>query len=147
MKVIFLKDVPGQGKKNEIKEVSDGYARNYLLPNQLVKIATNNSVKTLKEHLKADQEEKELAKAQTKQIKKTLEELTLHFKLQTNDDKVFGNISSQDIVNQLKDLHRIELDKKKFIRFKNINKIGINYIKVKLDFGIEAIIKVDVKEV
>ncbi|QVK01906.1 50S ribosomal protein L9 [Mycoplasma mycoides] len=147
MKVIFLKDVPNQGKKNEIKEVSDGYARNYLLPNQLVKIATNNSIQTLKDHLKADQEEKELAKAQTKQIKNTLEELTLHFKLQTNDDKVFGSISSQDIVNQLKDVHRIEIDKKKFIHFKNINKIGINYVKVKLDFGIEAIIKIDVKEV
>nr|VZS00975.1 50S ribosomal protein L9 [Mycoplasma feriruminatoris] len=97
--------------------------------------------------MKADQEEKELAKAQTKQVKKTLEELTLHFKLQTNDDKVFGSISSQDIVNQLKEVHRIEIDKKKFIHFKNINKIGLSYVKVKLDFGIEAIIKVDIKEV
>ena len=60
--------------------------------------------------------------------------------------KVFGSISNQDIVNQLNDLFKIELDKRKFVNFKNINNIGLSYVKIKLEFGIEALIKVEVKE-
>ncbi|KNG79452.1 50S ribosomal protein L9 [Mycoplasma sp. HU2014] len=146
MKVIFLQDVKGQGKKDEIKEVSDGYARNFLLPRKLVKLATDNSVNTLNTKLKVREEEKQLAKAQNLAFKKSLEEITLHFKLQTNDGKVFGSISNQDIVNQLNDLFKIELDKRKFVNFKNINNIGLSYVKIKLEFGIEALIKVEVKE-
>ncbi|AEM68454.1 50S ribosomal protein L9 [Mycoplasma putrefaciens] len=146
MKVIFLQDVKGQGKKDEIKEVSDGYAKNFLLPRKLVKIATDSSVNTLNTKLKAQQEEAQLLKAQNLALKKSLEEITLHFKLQTNDGKVFGSISNQDIVNQLKDLFKLEIDKKKFVNFKNINSIGLSYIKLKLDFGIEALIKVEVRE-
>ncbi|WP_027063523.1 50S ribosomal protein L9 [Mesoplasma seiffertii] len=146
MKVIFLKDVKGQGKKDEVKEVSDGYARNYLLPNGLVKLATENSIKTLKTKLQTANEEQELAKAQTMLIKKAIEEVTLKFKLQVIDDKAFGSISNQDIAEQLAKVYHITVDKRKFINFKNLNQIGLHYVRIKLEFGIEAKLKVEIKE-
>ncbi|WP_031542445.1 50S ribosomal protein L9 [Mesoplasma photuris] len=146
MKVIFLKDVKGQGKKDEVKEVSDGYAKNFLFPRGLVKLATENSIKTLNTKLQTAKEEENLAKAETLQLKSKLEEITLHFKLQVIDEKAFGSISNQDIVDQMKNVYKIELDKRKFVNFKNLNTLGIHYLKIKLDFSIEAKIKVEVKE-
>ncbi|WP_026389417.1 50S ribosomal protein L9 [[Acholeplasma] multilocale] len=146
MKVIFLKDVKGQGKKDEVKNVSDGYAKNFLLPQGLVKLATENSLKTLNTKLQTADEEKQLAKAETMQLKKVIEETTLNFKLQIKDGKAFGSISNQDITNQLLNAHKLEVDKRKFKNFSNLNTIGLHYVIIKLDFGIEAKLKVDVKE-
>jgi large subunit ribosomal protein L9 len=146
MKVIFLKDVKGQGKKDEVKNVSDGYARNFLLPNGLVKLATENSIKTLNTKIQSANEEQELAKAQTMLIKNAIEQVTLKFKLQVIDNKAFGSISNQDITEQLAKAHNLVVDKRKFINFKNLNQLGLHYVRIKLDFGIESKLKVEIKE-
>lgn len=147
MKVIFLQDVKGQGKKDEIKEVSDGYARNFLVPKGLVKVATDGSVKSVKNRKIVEQQENELATAETKQLKNLLEEITLKFKLQINEGKAFHSISNQDIVDQLKNLYKLDLDKRKFVNFKNLNQLGLHYIVIKLGFGIEAKLKVEIQGV
>ncbi|AAT75439.1 50S ribosomal protein L9 [Mesoplasma florum L1] len=147
MKVIFLQDVKGQGKKDEIKEISDGYARNFLIPKGLVKLATEGSVKTVKNRKIVQEQEKDLAIAETKQLKTLLEEIILKFKLQINEGKAFHSISNQDIVDQLKNSHKIDLDKRKFVNFKNLNQIGLHYIVIKLGFGIEAKLKVEIQGV
>ncbi|AGY41157.1 LSU ribosomal protein L9p [Mesoplasma florum W37] len=147
MKVIFLQDVKGQGQKDEIKEISDGYARNFLIPKGLVKLATEGSVKTVKNRKIVEEQEKDLAIAETKQLKSLLEEIILKFKLQINEGKAFHSISNQDIVDQLKNSHKIDLDKRKFVNFKNLNQIGLHYIVIKLGFGIEAKLKVEIQGV
>lgn len=146
MKVIFLKDVKGQGTKNEVKEVSDGYARNFLIPKGLVKIATDGNIQSLKNKKQIESEENMLAKAETLQLKNRIEEIILSFKLQIKNNKAFGSISNHDIVDQLKNKYKIEIDKRKFNNFKNLNQTGLHYVKIKLPFSIDAKLQVEIKE-
>lgn len=146
MKVIFLQDVKGQGKKDEIKEVSDGYVRNYLLPNNLVKLATANTVKTLKTKIQTAVEETALAKSEVNLIKRKIEEVVLNFKLQVTDGKAFGSITDAAIVERLAAQYKIEIDKRKIKNHEPIHKLGMFYVDIKLDFSIEARLKVEVTE-
>ncbi|ATZ19082.1 50S ribosomal protein L9 [Williamsoniiplasma somnilux] len=145
MKVIFLEDVKGQGKKDEIKEVSDGYARNFLLPKGLVKPATVNSVKTLKNKIQTNQEETALLKGETHLLKAAIENITLGFKLQVSEGKAFGTITDAAIVEKMKAEHKIELDKRKIKAHKALNSLGVFYLDVKLDFGVESRLRVNIQ--
>lgn len=146
MKVIFLEDVKNQGKKDEVKEVSDGYARNFLFPNKLARAATNNSVKTLKIKLQSKKEEAALAKGETELIKKNLEELTLNFKIEQKNGKTFGQITDQNIVDYLKKQHKIKIDRHKIRNHPPINKVGSYLLELKMDFGIKAHLKIDIEQ-
>ncbi|PPE04865.1 50S ribosomal protein L9 [Entomoplasma ellychniae] len=146
MKVIFLKDVKGQGKKDEVKEVSDGYAKNFLIPKGFVKLATSGNLSSLNLKKQIESEENELAKAETLLMKKKIEETVLQFKLQIKNNKAFGSISNQDITDQLKNKYKIEIDKKKIVNFTNLNKVGIHYLSVKLPYKLEAKLQVEIKE-
>ncbi len=147
MKVIFIKDLKGQGKKNEIKEVSDGYAKNFLINKGYAVMATPTSLKRLNQEKKEHQEKEELAKNNAIDIKNKLEKLTLKFKVKTGEhDKVFGSVSPKQIVTELKK-SGYEIDKKMFKSNENLSYIGFHNVEIELYKGVISTLKVElVKE-
>ena len=114
MKVIFNADVKGQGKKGELKEVSDGYARNYLLPRKIATEATTDNINTLKLKEKARQAQMAAERAQAEEYAKKLGEITVTVKAKAGaGGKLFGAITSQEISDSLKAQHGIEIEKNK----------------------------------
>ena len=147
MKVILLKDVKGTGKKNEVKEVSDGYARNYLLPKKLAVPADNTNMKELNEkntskELKA-QKEYEAAV----ELGKKMEELNVVIYAKAGDGgRLFGSITSKDIAEQIKKQHNIEVDKRKITLDEPIRVLGSRFVDIKIHQKVTTRLRVDVKE-
>ncbi len=142
MKVILLKDVKNYGKKDEIVNVSDGFAVNYLIPKKLAIVASKDGVSHLNVKLK---KESEILKKEKEVIQKEAEKinnLELGFKLKTQDGKVFGSVSLTQIVDRLNKEHGIQIDKRKFEKHENLNKLGLFYLKIKLDHHITTTLKV-----
>lgn len=132
MKVIFIKDVKGQGKKDEIKEVKDGYAMNYLIKNKYAVPYTETSNKRLNDEIKERkiQEEKEIEEAN--KIKEKLKKEKISFKVKTGkEDRVFGSISSKQIKDELDKLG-YKIDKKKIILDTPISSLGHHFVKIEL---------------
>ncbi len=143
MKVIFLKDVKGQGKKNEIKEVSDGYATNFLIKNGYAVKYTKSSGDRLDKTLENDRinEEKNLKVAND--IKNKLEKEKISFEVKTGkDSRVFGSISSKQIYEKLVDLG-YDIDKKKIMIKDNISNLGITYVDIELYKKVVAKVSVE----
>ena len=104
MEVIFIKDLKGQGKKGEIKEVKDGYAENFLIKKGYAIKSTKSSLQKFDEEKKEKEKEEEKLKEEALKIKKDLEKITLTFKVKTGDnDRVFGSISVKQIKEALKE--------------------------------------------
>ena len=147
MKVILLSDVKKVGKKGSVVEVSDGYGANYLIPNKLAVKATKTSME-----IKQKQDDDEASRqAQLKQeailLKDKVEKLTLELKAKTGKDgKMFGAISSKQIVEEYKKQFDIELDKRKFIDLNNISSLGYTKLKIELYKSVIATIIVHVSE-
>lgn len=133
MKVILLSDVKKVGKKGEIKEVADGYGRNFLVAKGLAVEATKKSLEVLDEqNAQSAQREKEL-EAEANALKERLKEITLEFKVKTGSGgRVFGNVSSKQVVEELKKVHGIVLDKRKFIDAHSATALGVTRFKVDL---------------
>lgn len=132
MKVIFIKDVKGQGKKDEIKEVKDGYAMNYLIKNKYAVPYTETSNKRLNDEIKERkiQEEKDIEAAS--KIKEKLKKEKITFKVKTGkEDRVFGSISSKQIKDELDKLG-YKIDKKKIILDTPISSLGHHFVKIEL---------------
>lgn len=132
MKVIFIKDVKGQGKKDEIKEVKDGYAMNYLIKNKYAVPYTETSNKRLNDEIKERkiQEEKDIEEAN--KIKEKLKKEKITFKVKTGkEDRVFGSISSKQIKDELDKLG-YKIDKKKIILDTPISSLGHHFVKIEL---------------
>ncbi|AOG59979.1 50S ribosomal protein L9 [Spiroplasma helicoides] len=145
MKVILLQDVKNYGKKNQIVEVSDGYAKNYLIPNKLAIYATKSDVDHLNVKLKKESQEKESLIKEQEKLKEKIESLILNFSLKVKDNKPFGAVSLTQVCDRMAKEHQIVLDKRKFEQHENLNKIGLFYLKVKLDFKIQATLKVQIE--
>ena len=147
MKVIFNADVKGQGKKGELKEVSDGYARNYLLPRKLANEATADNLNAfkLKEKAKAAQIARE--KAEAEENAKRLGEVTVTVRAKAGGaGKLFGAITSQEISDALKEQHGIEIEKNKIVQAEPIKTFGSFEVKTKLGYEISGTIHVLVIE-
>ena len=147
MKVIFNVDVRGQGKKGELKEVSDGYARNYLLPRNLATEATADNLNAfkLKEKAKAAQIAREKALAEENAKKLTGIQVTIRAKAGSNG-KLFGAVTSQEISDALREQHGIEIEKNKIVQADPIKTFGSYTVKAKLGYEISGSINVLVIE-
>lgn len=146
MKVIFIKDLKKQGKNGEIKEVSDGYAINYLIKNGYAVKYTKTSSNRLNEDIKNKKlkEEKEIETANL--IKDKLAKENIIFEVKAGKDgKTFGNISTKQIENKLTMLG-YNIDKKKIKADNTLNLLGVHYIKIELYKNIEALLKITIKE-
>ena len=138
MKVIFIQDVPKQGQKGDIKEVKDGYAKNYLIKNNLAVILTEESLKRLTSDEKAAQTKEEQKLMQTEQLKKQLENLTLTFTIKVGqNEKAYGSISPKQISEAL-EKEGFKIDKKSLMIEQPLTSLGVFPIKVKLYKNIEA---------
>ncbi len=147
MKVIFNVDVKGKAKKGELKEVSDGYARNYLLPRKLASEATADNINALKlkEKAKAAQMAREKAEAEANAAK--LNEITVTIRAKAGGaGKLFGAVTSQEISAALKEHHGIEIEKNKIVQAEPIKTFGAYQIKAKLGYEVSGTINVLVIE-
>lgn len=149
MKVIFISDVKGKGKKGQIKEVPTGYAQNFLLKKGLAKEATSSNLNIQKRLEKAEHDAYEAEKAEAEQIKLKLEDDKTIVKFQSkagNDSRLFGSISSKKIVEGLEEQFGIVIDKRKLMLPEPIKALGYTNVAVKLYKGIEAKIRVHITE-
>ena len=147
MKVIFNVDVKGQGKKGELKEVSDGYARNYLLPRGLAAEATADNINTLKlkERAKAAQIAKEKALAEENAKKLSGVQVIIRAKAGSNG-KLFGAVTSQEIADAMKAQFDIDIEKNKIVQADPIKTFGSYTVKAKLGHEVSGTINVLVVE-
>ncbi|ASJ56533.1 50S ribosomal protein L9 [Brevibacillus sp. M2.1A] len=146
MKVIFLQDVKGQGKKGEVKDLSEGYVRNFLLPKKLVKEATDSNVKTLDAQKRSEDKRKEQEKLDAQELGKKLEELTVKVTGKAGEGgRLFGAISSKQVAQALEDQFKIKVDKRK-LEMDAIRALGVTQIKVKLHNEVTVTLKVHVVE-
>ena len=147
MKVVFLTDVKGQGKKGDIKDVSDGYARNYLLPRKKAVEATADNINTMKMNDKAKAEQAAREKAQAQEFAEKLKEITVEIPAKAGSGgRLFGSITSAEISDALKNQHGITIDKKKIVQDEPIKSYGTYSLKAKLGYEITATIAVHVSE-
>ena len=147
MKVIFNQDVRGQGKKGELKDVSDGYARNYLLPRKLASEATPDMLIAFKLREKARKAQMEREKAQAEENAKRLEGVIVTISARAGQGgRLFGAITSQEISDALKAQHGIEIEKNKLVQSEPIKSFGSFEVKCKLGYEVSGKISVLVTE-
>lgn len=139
MKVILNQNVKNLGKEGEVKEVADGYARNYLIPKGLAQEATNTILKETQEKKVREQKQKDKEKARAEQIKEQLDGKTLEIKARTGGgDKLFGAVTAREISDVLKQKMQVEVDKKKIDLADPIKHLGQYRVKLKIYPSIQA---------
>ena len=147
MKVILLKDVKGTGKKGEMKEVSYGYARNFLLPKKMAIVADNTAVKELNEKNKAAENKAQKEYEAAVELGKKMEEMNIVMYSKAGDGgRLFGSITSKDIAEQLKKQHGIVVDKRKVLLNEPIRVLGSTNVEIKIHQKVITKIRVDVRE-
>ena len=145
MKVIFIKDLKKQGKVNDVKEVSDGYAINYLIKNGYAVKYTKTSSNILDKDLKNKKKQEEIEIENANKIKKELEKLVLEFKVKANNGKVFGSVSNKQIFDEiLKKGYKI--DKKNIDNKQSISSLGMHVIKINLHKKVSCDLRVQLIE-
>lgn len=146
MKVIFLKEVKGKGKTGEVKDVSEGYARNYLFPNKLAVEANKGNMKQLEAKKAGEQKQAEKEYEEAVGLKEKLEKLEVNLQAKAGEGgRLFGSITSKQIVEALKK-DKISIDKRKLELNDPIRTLGYTNVPVKLHPKVTATLKVHVKE-
>ena len=147
MKVIFNEDVRGQGKRGEMKEVSDGYARNYLLPRKLASEATPDMLNAFKLKEKAKKAQMAREKAQAEENAKRLEGVVVKISARAGQGgRLFGAITSQEISDALREQHGIEIEKNRIVQPEPIKQFGSYEVKARLGSEVSGTINVLVVE-
>ncbi|NLY17675.1 MAG: 50S ribosomal protein L9 [Clostridiaceae bacterium] len=143
MKVILKQDVQKLGKKNEMVNVSDGYARNYLIPKGLAVVATASAINEMKMWQNAEKSRKETELSNAKKLQEKINGMSLTFVSKAGENgKLFGSITSRDISEKLEKDHKITVDKRKIIMPEAIKTLGTHEIEIKLHAGVSSILKV-----
>ncbi len=143
MKVIFIKDLKGQGKKGEIKEVKDGYGMNFLIKNGYAVGATPQNLQKLEKENTEKALEENLLIREMEDVKKELEKKVFQFKVKVGDcDKVFGAVSTKQICMELKN-SGYDIDKKKIHVDEEISTLGTHIVKVELHKKVIANLKIE----
>ena len=146
MKVILKADVKGVGKKNEIINASDGYARNFLLPKNLAVEANAENMSKLQAQKDATQFRKDTEKEEAKKVAEKLTKIMVRIDVKAGENgKIFGGVSAKDIAESLEKQHGIKIDKKKVDLKETIKTLGVHNVDVKLFEGVFGKIKVDVR--
>ena len=147
MKVILLQDVKGKGKKGQMLEISDGYARNYLLPRKLAVEATADAMNTKKMNDKAAAEKAAKERAEALEISRQLRELTLVVTAKGGGaGRLFGSVTNQEIADALKAKSGIVLDKRKIVLEDPIKMTGVYTVRCKLGYEVNAELTVEIRE-
>ena len=145
MKLILTQDVKGVGKKDQILEVNDGYARNFLIPKKLGVQASTANLALLKSKQDSRDFKRQEDKKEAEQIKEKLEKIRLDIKVKSGENgKIFGGVTSKEISDVLKDKYSINIDKKKIELKETIKIVGITTVDIKLFEGIIGKVKVNV---
>lgn len=147
MQVILTQDVKGQGKKGDLINVSDGYARNFLLPRKLATEATKENLSVLKSQKDAADYRMQQELAQAKETAAKLENVTVSLQAKSGENgKLFGSVTAKDVSEELIKQHHIKIDKKKFVLHDGIKTLGTTEVEVKVYPGVTAKLKVKVTE-
>lgn len=147
MKVILLKDVKGTGKKGEIKEVSDGYARNFLLKKGVAVEANQANMKELDEKSKSKERRALIEYEEAVLLGKQMENVNIQIEVKSGEGgRLFGSITSKEIAEQLKKQKNIDIDKRKILMDEPIRTLGSTLVEIKLHQKVTTKIRVDVKE-
>ena len=147
MKVILLQDVRGKGKKGQMVEVSDGYARNYMLPRKIAMEATADAVNTMRMNDKATQERQARERAEAYEISKKMKEMTVTVYAKGGGaGRLFGSVTNQEIADALKAQSGIALDKRKIVIDEPIKNVGLYTVKCKLGYEITGELQVKIEE-
>lgn len=148
MKVIFLKDVKGKGKKGEVKNVADGYAQNFLLKQGLAIEASQANVSSLEAQKKKEQKQAAQELEEAKKLGAELEKITVELSAKSGEGgRLFGSITSKQIAEELQKKHKIKIDKRKIELADAIRSLGYTKVPVKLHHDVTATLNVHVKEV
>ncbi|MDD7182594.1 50S ribosomal protein L9 [Peptostreptococcus porci] len=147
MKVILLQDVKGTGKKGEIKEVSDGYARNFLLKKKVAVEANNTNLKELDEKSKSKERKELIEYEEAVLLGKQMEDVNIEiFSKAGEGGRLFGSITSKEIAEQLKKQKNIDVDKRKILLDEPIRSLGSRFVEIKIHQKVTTKVRVDVKE-
>ncbi len=148
MKVILLQDVKGKGKKGQMLEVSDGYARNFMLPKKLAIEATADAINTKNMNDKAAAERNAKERAEALEISRRIRELTVVVKAKGGGaGRLFGSVTTQEIADAMKATAGITLDKRKIVLTDPIKSVGTYTVQCKLGFEITAPLTVKIEEI
>ncbi len=145
MKVILLDNIKGVGKKDEVINASDGYARNYLLPKKLAVEANAENMSKLNNKKEANSYKKDLEKQAAEEIAKKLKGILLKIKVKAGENgKIFGGVTAKEISDNLKSQYQIEVDKKKIELKEQIKTLGSFSVTIKLYEGVTGTLKMEV---
>ena len=147
MKVILTQDVRGQGKRGQMIEVSDGYARNFLLPRKLAQEATADNINTMRMNDKATQERQAKERAEALELRNRMKDMTVVVTAKGGGaGRLFGSVTNTEVSEALAKQAGVQLDKRKIILDEPIKSVGVYTVKCKLGYEINADLKVEVKE-
>jgi large subunit ribosomal protein L9 len=147
MKVIFLKDVKGKGKKGEVKNVADGYAHNFLIKQGLAVEASNANISSLDAQKKKQEKEAAEELAEAKKLKEKLDQITVELTAKAGEGgRLFGSITTKQVAEELQKKHGIKIDKRKMELEDAIRTLGHTKVPVKLHHEVTATLTVSVKE-
>lgn len=145
MKVILKKDVKGTGKAGDVVNVSDGFARNKLLPQELALEANKGNIKAYEKQKAAEAEKEAECRAEAVKFKSELESRTVTVRTKTGGgSKLFGAITSMNVADAIKEQTGIDIDKKKILLGKPIKEIGPSQVEIKLYGEVSAVVRVNV---
>lgn len=147
MKVVFLKDVSGQGKIGEMKDVSAGYARNFLLPHGLALLATSTAMKQAELRQRKEETQEALDKAKLVELAKQIEGQEIHLEARGGSgDRLFGSITAAEIADELSRVIDFSIDKKKIDLDKPLHQVGTHEVAIKLSGDLKPQIKVVIEK-